>query len=210
MKLETKVIYTLSYKNIFDDTKNIISDNFKFDSTETLFANTPVISTLTPLNKVTFTRIVNLYDIDTMYGAGGWKIIAQKETDSFSFYISDKIPTLDNITDALNTESTNRKPYVTINWKYVSALPQQTKKMIVEHISTLKYPDSAYGFNKTNPRYESEIYVRKLNKKDIIINAKGHEIWPQKTGNIPSELVRLFKKNYEPLEIKNIHNANTK
>ena len=39
-----------------------------------------------------------------------------------------------------------------------------------------------------------------INKNDVVINTKGHEIWPQKTGSIPSELVKLFKKNQELLE----------
>ena len=208
MQLKTCVTYTLSYEDIFNpnSTEHIISNDLKLDSVKTCFTEIP-----SPANKVKITRIVNLYGNIQ----GDWKQITATPTDSFSFYVSDKLPTLENITNALNKESEKRQSDVTINWRYIEELPQQTKKIvvadiyiIVRHLDVMEqqYNGKFYkkfderGFLCSKPLYNSTVYVRKLNKKDIIINTKGHEIWPQKTGNIPSELARLFKKNQELLE----------
>lgn len=220
MKLCTTVTYRLSYEDIFkhhdDTTEHIISDDLKLDSVQTWFANVP-----SPINKVKITRIVNLYeDIK-----GEWKQITATPTDSFCFYVSDKLPTLENITNALNKESEKRQSDVKINWRYIEKLPQQTKKIvvadiyiIVRHLDVMEqqYNGRFYkkfderGFPCSKPMYNSTVYTRKLNKNDVVINTKGHEIWPQKTGNIPSELARLFKKNFELLEFIQDNNVKIK
>ncbi len=189
MKLYTTVTYRVSYQNIFDNLEHIISDDLTLDSAKHSFAVVP-----SPANKVTVTRIVNLYeDIKD-----DWKQITATPTDNFSFYVSDKLPTLENITNALNKESDGF-----IGWQYID-LPEQSKKVVVSTVLVSEYNWSSWnGYT-----HKADVLVRKLNKNDVVINTKGHEIWPQKTGNIPSELARLFKKNSEPLEF--IKNNNVK
>lgn len=193
MKLKTHVTYTLSYEDIFNlkHIEHIISDDLKLDSVTTWLANVP-----SPANKVTVTRFVNLYeDIK-----GDWKRITVTPTDSFCFYVSDKLPTLENITNALNKESDG-----CVGWEYID-LPEQSKKVVVSNVLVSRNWQCAWnGYT-----HKADVIVRKLNKNDVVINTKGHEIWPQKTGNIPSQLANLFKKNIERLEFAQDHNINTK